>query len=157
MVQKSQNALAIEQDQSSSQQAQLQTQTQSSTLTNRLEDVQARDTQVSHIAQSITDLATLFEQLSSLVIEQGALVDRIDWNVETSAEHVQLAQRDLAAAQGHQRRSGKVQCIILLVLCIMLVGTIIVVKPFVRWWPSSATNPRDPKDLPPPPPPTPNL
>lgn len=100
-----------------------------------MEDIQSRDRQVSHIAQSISELAELFEQLSALVIEQGALVDRIDWNVETSSEQVHRAQHDLSSAQGYQRRSGKVICILFLLLCIMLLITIIIVKPFVRWWP----------------------
>lgn len=126
----SQNALAVEEGE----QVQAQLNRAPSTINNRLEDVSARDRQVSQIAQSISELAELFEQLSALVIEQGALVDRIDWNVETSSENVQLAQRHLVAAQGHQRRSGRVQCIILLFLCAMLLVTIIIVKPFFRWF-----------------------
>ncbi|KAL8280143.1 hypothetical protein RQP46_007473 [Phenoliferia psychrophenolica] len=81
-------------------------------------DMQRREAEISSIAQSITDLADLFKDLSSLVIDQGTLLDRVDWNVEQMGVEVRGAVEELKVATTYQRRSGKYQCIFLLVLLI---------------------------------------
>ena len=50
------------------------------------------------IAASITDLADLFKDLSGLVIDQGTLLDRIDYNIETMASEMQAAVGELNIA-----------------------------------------------------------
>jgi syntaxin 16 len=44
-----------------------------------------RDQEIMKIASSINDLATIFRELSVLVIEQGSVLDRIDYNIVGSA------------------------------------------------------------------------
>ena len=38
--------------------------------------------EIVRVAQSINELATLFRELNVLVIEQGSIIDRIDYNIE---------------------------------------------------------------------------
>lgn len=71
-------------------------QTQQATL--RGPDLAQRDSEISSIAQSITDLADLFKDLSSLVIDQGTLLDRVDWNVEQMGVEVKGAVEELKVA-----------------------------------------------------------
>lgn len=61
-------------------------------------DLQRREHEISSIAQSITDLADLFKDLSSLVIDQGTLLDRVDWNVEQMGVKVRGAVEELNTA-----------------------------------------------------------
>lgn len=61
-------------------------------------EISQRDTEIQHIAQSITDLADLFKDLSSLVIDQGTLLDRIDWNVEQMGTDIKGAVEELKTA-----------------------------------------------------------
>eukprot|EP00521_Asterionellopsis_glacialis_P011808 CAMPEP_0195292598 /NCGR_PEP_ID=MMETSP0707-20130614/10223_1 /TAXON_ID=33640 /ORGANISM="Asterionellopsis glacialis, Strain CCMP134" /LENGTH=372 /DNA_ID=CAMNT_0040353099 /DNA_START=60 /DNA_END=1174 /DNA_ORIENTATION=- len=58
------------------------------TMVDDLSDiVQGRDTEIAKIAQSIEELGTIFKELAVLVIDQGTILDRIDYNMEAVVEH----------------------------------------------------------------------
>lgn len=61
-------------------------------------EVATRSNEISSIAQSITELSDLFKDLNSLVIDQGTLLDRIDWNVEQMGREVKSAIGELQQA-----------------------------------------------------------
>lgn len=82
---------------SQQQQSQLMSRTSSLQHSN-LEDIQQRDREITGIATSITELSDLFKDLGHLVIDQGTLLDRIDYNVERMSEHVQGAVEELKVA-----------------------------------------------------------
>ncbi|KAK4055014.1 t-SNARE affecting a late Golgi compartment protein 2 [Microbotryomycetes sp. JL221] len=100
-------------------------QAQQQTTTSLGIDVSQREQEIIQIAQSITDLSDLFKDLSSLVIDQGTLLDRVDWNVEQMNVDVGRAVEELKTATKHQRRSGKCQLIFLLVL--LIIGCLIII------------------------------
>mmetsp|Transcript_83284 Transcript_83284/g.257446 ORF Transcript_83284/g.257446 Transcript_83284/m.257446 type:complete len:401 (+) Transcript_83284:53-1255(+) len=51
---------------------------------NEMEEVAAmRSTEIAQIAASISELHQIFKDLASLVIDQGTILDRIDYNTET--------------------------------------------------------------------------
>lgn len=76
-----------------------QTQTQTQVHSNYdLEDIHQRDREITGIATSITELSDLFKDLSHLVIDQGTLLDRVDYNVERMNEHVRGAVEELKVA-----------------------------------------------------------
>ncbi|GAA5910206.1 hypothetical protein JCM6882_001772 [Rhodosporidiobolus microsporus] len=102
--------------------------------------VEQRDAEIHAIAQSIADLADLFKDLSSLVIDQGTLLDRIDYNVEQMSTEVKGAVEELKTATKYQRRSGKCQIIFLLILLILGCLIIIAYKPR-RWGSSPSPSP----------------
>lgn len=41
-----------------------------------------RDQEIQHIARSIEELSQIFKELAVLVIDQGTVLDRIDFNME---------------------------------------------------------------------------
>ncbi|THH18752.1 hypothetical protein EW146_g2293 [Bondarzewia mesenterica] len=61
-------------------------------------DLRARDRELSEIAKSIGTLAELFKDLSALVIDQGTLLDSVEYNIEQTAAHVTEAAKELDIA-----------------------------------------------------------
>ena len=74
------------------------------TITNRSDDMMiqqldededtaalTRSNEVQNLAKSITELATLFKDLSVLVVEQGTVLDRIDYNILEASKNTTQA------------------------------------------------------------------
>lgn len=57
--------------------------------------VTQREQEINHISRSIFQLADIFKDLQTMVIDQGTLLDRIDFNVEQTAVHLQDAVYEL--------------------------------------------------------------
>ena len=109
-------------------------QTQSQTQTRRragAHDAQIaqREAEIEKIAQGVIDLSNIFTELNSMIIDQGSLLDRIDYNVERTAEHTKEAEKELRVATGYQKRSTKRKIILLLVLIVVGMFILLLVKP----------------------------
>ena len=54
-----------------------------------------REREINDIAQGIIELAEIFKELQNMVIDQGTMLDRIDYNVENMAINVKAADKEL--------------------------------------------------------------
>lgn len=63
-------------------------------------DLQMRDREITEIAKSIASLAELFKDLSTLVIDQGTLLDSVEYNIEQTSVHMAEAVTELKIAEG---------------------------------------------------------
>ncbi len=88
-----------------------------------------REHEIEEIAQGIIELANIFQELQSMVIDQGTLLDRVDYNVERMAVAVRAADKELTTATTYQRRSTKRWIILLLLLLVVGLGIILLLKP----------------------------
>lgn len=50
---------------------------------------QERNKQITDLVKSINELAKVYKEMNELVIEQGSLIDRIDFNIEEAVDHVE--------------------------------------------------------------------
>lgn len=77
-----------------------QTQRQQPALARELlePDLQTRTHEITEIAKSIAQLAELFKDLSSLVIDQGTLLDSIEYNIEQTSVEMAEAVTELKIA-----------------------------------------------------------
>ncbi|ETW80628.1 hypothetical protein HETIRDRAFT_320868 [Heterobasidion irregulare TC 32-1] len=92
-------------------------------------DLRARDRELTEIAKSIGTLAELFKDLSALVIDQGTLLDSVEYNIEQTATHVSEAAKELEVATRYQKNTGKRKCIFLLLLIIFGLVVVLIFKP----------------------------
>ncbi|KAJ3575133.1 hypothetical protein NP233_g1297 [Leucocoprinus birnbaumii] len=100
-------------------------------------DLQARDRELSEIAKSIAQLAELFKDLSALVIDQGTLLDSVEYNIEQTAVRMEEAVKELSVATTYQRNTGRRKCILLLLLVIFGLIVVLIFKPRRRDSPPS--------------------
>lgn len=91
--------------------------------------IEQREREIEKIAQGVIDLSNMFQELNSMVIDQGSLLDRIDYNVERTAEHVKEADKELTVATGYQKKSTKRKVILLLILIVVGMFILLLVKP----------------------------
>eukprot|EP00548_Thalassiothrix_antarctica_P013337 CAMPEP_0194168370 /NCGR_PEP_ID=MMETSP0154-20130528/3367_1 /TAXON_ID=1049557 /ORGANISM="Thalassiothrix antarctica, Strain L6-D1" /LENGTH=311 /DNA_ID=CAMNT_0038879501 /DNA_START=24 /DNA_END=959 /DNA_ORIENTATION=- len=92
------------------------------------EAVHSRDQEIASIAQSIEELGTIFKELAVLVIDQGTILDRIDYNMEAVVEHTKTGIQQLEKAEKSQKSARPMKCIICLLCVIALLLVILVLK-----------------------------
>jgi syntaxin 16 len=92
-------------------------------------DLRARDRELTEIAKSIASLAELFKDLSSLVIDQGTLLDSVEYNIEQTAVHMNESVKELVIATRYQKNTGRRKCIFLLLLIIFALVVVLIFKP----------------------------
>jgi syntaxin 16 len=85
-----------------------------------------REREIEDIAQGIIELANIFQELQTMVIDQGSMLDRIDYNVENMSRDVKEADKELKVATGYQKRSMKRK--VMLLLAIMIAGVFILLS-----------------------------
>ncbi|KAF8345838.1 syntaxin-like t-SNARE protein TLG2 [Amanita rubescens] len=92
-------------------------------------DFRARNHQLTEIANNIAALAELFKDLSALVIDQGTLLDSVEYNIEQTAVHIQESVMELEMATRYQKNTGRRKCIFLLLLIIFGLIIVLIFKP----------------------------
>ena len=90
---------------------------------------QDRMKEIIKVASSINELASLFRELNVLVIEQGTILDRIDYNVEQTVERVKHGVNDLNEAEKTSKKAVTLKCI----LALIVVAAILIVTLIIKW------------------------
>ncbi|KAG2078825.1 t-SNARE [Suillus decipiens] len=92
-------------------------------------DLRVRDQELTEIANSIASLAELFKDLSVLVIDQGTLLDSIEYNIEQTSVEMAEAVKELTQATRYQKNTGRRKIIFLLLLIIFGLIIVLIFKP----------------------------
>ncbi|DAA79561.1 TPA_exp: Uncharacterized protein A8136_0334 [Trichophyton benhamiae CBS 112371] len=106
-----------------------------------------REREINDIAKGIIELSDIFRELQTMIIDQGTMLDRIDFNVERMALDVKGADKELKVATNYQRRTTKRKIILLLVLLVVAMFIILLVKPKKRAAESVSQPPPPPEAL----------
>ncbi|KAJ5836041.1 hypothetical protein N7447_002067 [Penicillium robsamsonii] len=88
-----------------------------------------REREINDIAKGIIELSDIFRELQSMIIDQGTMLDRIDYNVERMGTEVKAADKELKVATNYQKRTTKRKIMLLLLLIVVGMIIVLVVKP----------------------------
>jgi syntaxin 16 len=88
-----------------------------------------REREINDIATGIIELSDIFKDLQAMVIDQGTMLDRIDYNVERMNTDVKGAEKELVVATTYQKKTTKRKVIFLLIIIIVGMIILVVVKP----------------------------
>jgi len=92
------------------------------------QDADQREKEIIGIAKSVNDLAQLFNELNVLVVQQGTVLDRIDYNIEQTVGQLRKAGQEIKKAEKYQKRSRSTMCIVVLLSLIIICACILVFK-----------------------------
>eukprot|EP00929_Paragymnodinium_shiwhaense_P035403 TRINITY_DN19109_c0_g1_i1.p1 TRINITY_DN19109_c0_g1~~TRINITY_DN19109_c0_g1_i1.p1 ORF type:complete len:308 (+),score=66.75 TRINITY_DN19109_c0_g1_i1:162-1085(+) len=87
-----------------------------------------RSGEITQIAASISDLHTVFKELAVLVIDQGSILDRIDYNIEQVVHTSQDANVQLQKAEKSSKSNRAMKCIFVLVAINVVLLLILILK-----------------------------
>mmetsp|Transcript_13996 Transcript_13996/g.21063 ORF Transcript_13996/g.21063 Transcript_13996/m.21063 type:complete len:187 (-) Transcript_13996:8-568(-) len=87
-----------------------------------------RDADIQAIASSVQDVAQIFKELAVLVIDQGTILDRIDFNMEQVAERTRHATAQLISADRHDKQARPLRCVLSLLLIIFVLTIVLIFK-----------------------------
>jgi syntaxin 16 len=81
------------------------------------------------VARSIMGLAEIFKDMQTLVIAQGSLLDRIDYNIEATVTEMKAATFQLEKGAELQKKTGKKIVILLLIAIVFTLFVAAIMKP----------------------------
>eukprot|EP00995_Heteronema_vittatum_P007076 NODE_220_length_1626_cov_261.819277_g154_i0.p2 GENE.NODE_220_length_1626_cov_261.819277_g154_i0~~NODE_220_length_1626_cov_261.819277_g154_i0.p2 ORF type:complete len:316 (+),score=92.97 NODE_220_length_1626_cov_261.819277_g154_i0:85-1032(+) len=90
--------------------------------------ISERDMELQNIYTSIVDLHEIFKDLNALVIDQGTLVDRIDYNIEETKSQILAANKELMKAGEYQKKSRFMLIVLLLLVLIVAMVFALILK-----------------------------
>lgn len=90
--------------------------------------VEERDEEIRKVVETITELAQIMRDLSTLVVEQGTMLDRIDHNIEEVAVKVEDGVKQLVRAEQTQKQGRAVLCIMALLVLIVVMLIVVIIR-----------------------------
>ena len=82
------------------------------------------------MVKSINDLNELFKDLATMVVDQGTVLDRIDYNIERVSHSVEGGLGQLQKAAKHQKASRKMYIITVLMIIFIILFVLLVITKF---------------------------
>lgn len=90
-----------------------------------------REKEIAQVVESVNELAQIMKDLSILVIDQGTIVDRIDYNVQNVAATVEEGFKQLQKAERTQKKGGMVMCATVLVIMCFVMLVLLILKEII--------------------------
>lgn len=77
---------------------------------------------------TINELTKIFKQMNQLVIDQGTLMDRIDFNLEETLVQTKKGNEQLTKANEYQKSNRGTYCIMILSTLIFFFLVLLIIK-----------------------------
>ncbi|XP_041375822.1 syntaxin-16-like [Gigantopelta aegis] len=102
------------------------TQAQLELVEDNTSTIHQRSKEINQIVKSILDLNEIFKDLSTMIVDQGTILDRIDYNIEHASVQVEKGLQQLQKAQKYQKKNRKMLIVVVLACVIILLIIILV-------------------------------
>jgi syntaxin 16 len=92
------------------------------------EQLRRRDNELNILLESVNELADLFKEMQNLVMEQGTILDRIDYNIDIASTNINQGKKNIIKAEKHMKNNCFRNVIIILLICIFIESILIILK-----------------------------
>ena len=92
------------------------------------EQLRRRDNELNILLESVNELADLFKEMQNLVMEQGTILDRIDYNIDIASTNINQGKKNIIKAEKHMKNNCFRNVIIILLICIFIESVLIILK-----------------------------
>lgn len=87
-----------------------------------------RDKEISTLLTSINELASIFKDLQTLVLEQGTILDRIDYNIDNAVHSTKQATQELRKADQNMKSNCARNANMILIFVIFVFSVLLLMK-----------------------------
>lgn len=87
-----------------------------------------RDSELTSLLTSINELAQIFKDLQVLVMEQGTILDRIDYNIESAVSSTNEAHKVLVKTNQEMKKNCARNAILVMIIVIFILGVLLIFK-----------------------------
>jgi syntaxin 16 len=87
-----------------------------------------RDKEISTLLTSINELASIFKDLQTLVLEQGTILDRIDYNIDNAVQSTKQATDELRKADKNMKSNCARNANMVLIFVIFIFSLLLMLK-----------------------------
>ena len=89
-----------------------------------------RDEDLTNLLKSVNELASIFKDMQTLVMEQGTILDRIDYNIDIASSNVTKGKKSITKADKHMKNNCLRNVIIILIIIIFIEALLLIFKIF---------------------------
>ena len=87
-----------------------------------------RDNELNNLLDSVNELAELYKEMQNLVMQQGTILDRIDYNIDIASTNVSTGKKSIIKADKHMKNNCFRNVIIVLIICIFIEALLLIFK-----------------------------
>ena len=91
-------------------------------------NMKKRGEEIDSIVKSIDELSLIFKDLQTLVIHQGSILDRIDYNIDESLHNVKKGYKELQQANENLKSNCARNSIFILIIIIFVEAVLLLLK-----------------------------
>ena len=97
------------------------------------DSLRIRDAEINSLCKSIEELASILKDLQTLVLEQGTILDRIDYNIDSATQQTKDANKQLVIADKNMSSNCSRNANLALILIIFILSVLIMFKIFKKF------------------------
>ena len=92
------------------------------------DQLRRRDNELNNLLDSVNELAQIFKDMQTLVMQQGTILDRIDYNIDIASTNVTKGKKSIVKADQHMKNNCFRNVIIVLIVCIFIESLLLIFK-----------------------------